>query len=171
MTLQSTINNSAYHNAEEDDTEKTPNSYPKVATYTSDGEKRKVTDNDTINRNSLHKLLIKQLILEIIPVIIPPIDQTTADGVALSGETLHAHRTVILKEIVTDATQRNAHVFKYPPVVNWIDTDMTIPQDGNTVGMPPILNTPVRIGAGPSVSPTRMGSQNIGSPRGSISPQ
>ena len=35
---------------------------------------------------------------------------------------------------------------------------------------PPRLNTPVRIGAGPSVSPTRTGRQEIGSPSGSIGP-
>ena len=39
------------------------------------------------------------------------------------------------------------------------------------VGNPPILTTPFCIGAGTSVSPTMMGSQDIGSPRGSIGPQ
>ena len=48
--------------------------------------------------------------------------------------------------------------------------DMII-RDGNTAVMPPILTTPVRIGAGPLVSPTRMGSHDIGSPRWSIVPQ
>ena len=33
------------------------------------------------------------------------------------------------------------------------------------------MTTPVRIGVAPSVSPTRMGSQEIGSPSGSIGPQ
>ena len=40
-----------------------------------------------------------------------------------------------------------------------------------TVGIPPILTTPVRIGAGPLVYPTRIGSKDIGSPRGSIGTQ
>ena len=44
-------------------------------------------------------------------------------------------------------------------------------RDGNTVVMPPILTTPVRIGAGPLVSPTRIVSQDIGSPSGYIGPQ
>ena len=33
------------------------------------------------------------------------------------------------------------------------------------------MTTPVRVGGGPSVSPTRMGSQEIGSPSGSINPE
>ena len=41
FTAQSTINNSAYYNSEEDDTESEPNRNPKVATYTSEVKKRK----------------------------------------------------------------------------------------------------------------------------------
>ena len=58
LVIQSTINNSAYYNSEEDDAESNPNSDPKVATHTSDGNKRKVTDTDTTNVNSPQKLLI-----------------------------------------------------------------------------------------------------------------
>ena len=75
LTLQSKINNSAYYNSEEDDTESDPNSDPKVDTHTSDGNKRKVTDTDTTNGNYPHKLLINRLTPEIIPVVIPPIDR------------------------------------------------------------------------------------------------
>ena len=62
LTIKSTINNSAYYNSEEDDAESNPNSDPKVATHTSDGNKRKVTDTDTTNGNSPRKLLINRLI-------------------------------------------------------------------------------------------------------------
>ena len=69
------------------------------------------------------------------------------------------------------AARSGAHVFPYPTVVNWKNTDGTIPRDRNTSGIPPRFNTPVQVGAGPSVSPTRMGSQEIGSPSGSIGPE
>ena len=63
------------------------------------------------------------------------------------------------------------HVFKYPPVVNWKDTDGMITCERKTVGIPPRETTPVRIGTGILFSPTRMGSQDIDSPRRSIVPQ
>ena len=62
LTLDSTINDSAYYHLEEDDAENDPNSDPKVATHTNDRKKRKVTDTDTTNRNYPHKLLINQII-------------------------------------------------------------------------------------------------------------
>ena len=90
FTAQSTINNSAYYNSEEDDTESNPNIDPKLATYTSDVKKRKATNNDTTNRNSPRKLLINRLIPEIIPVTISPIDKRITEDAAGSGENLHA---------------------------------------------------------------------------------
>ena len=54
LTIQSTINDSEYYGSEEDDAAINPNRDPKVATHTSDGKKRKVTDTDTTNRNSPH---------------------------------------------------------------------------------------------------------------------
>ena len=51
LTLLSTINYSEYYNSEEYEAESNTNSDPKVATYTSDRKKRKVTDTDTTNRN------------------------------------------------------------------------------------------------------------------------
>ena len=97
LTIQSTINDSAYYNSEEDDAESDPNSNPKVTTHTT-------------NRNNPHKLLINQLIPEIIPATIPPIDQTISGDAAGSGETLQARCTILLKEIVTDAARSAAHV-------------------------------------------------------------
>ena len=77
-----------------------------------------------------------RLIPEIIPEIIPTINPPTEDGVAASGGTLHVGRTILLKEIVTDAARSDALVFKDHTVVNWKDMDGTIPQDRNTVGTP-----------------------------------
>ena len=104
---------------------------------TGNGNKRKITDTETTNRNSPHKLLINWLIPEIIPIIIPTIDLTTADGVAASGGTLHARRTFILKETITDAVRRGARVFKHLTLVKWKDTDRTITHDRKTVVTPP----------------------------------
>ena len=55
-------------------------------------------------------------------------------------------------------------------VVNWKNTDSKISQDENTSVSPPGLTTPALIGGGPYVSPNRTGSQEIGSPSGSIGP-
>ena len=114
-----------------------------------------------------NNILITQIIPDIIPVVVPPAPWFTC-GVMASTGTLHARRTIVLKEIVMDAVCSAARVLKYPTVVKWVDTDRTSPQDRNTVRMPPRLTTSVWIGAGPLVSTTRMESQDIGSPRGSI---
>ena len=116
------------------------------------------------------KLLINRLIPEIIPVVILPAPWIV-DGVAASSGTLHVRQTMSTNDIVTDVECTSARVFKDHTVLNWKDTDGLIRQDRNTVRVSPILTTPVRIGAGTSVSPTRMGSQDIGSPSGSIGPQ
>ena len=97
LTIQSTINDSAYYNSEKDDAESDPNINPKVATHTSDGKKRKLNYTDTTNRNYPRKLLINRLIPEIIPVAIQLIYQTIAEDAAESGETFHARRTILLK--------------------------------------------------------------------------
>ena len=102
LTLQSKINDSAYYNSDKDDAEIDPKSDQLVATNTSDRKKRKVTDTDTTGRNSPHKLLINRLIPEIIPIKIPSINPPIADGVAASGETLHARQKITSEEIVTN---------------------------------------------------------------------
>ena len=58
----------------------------------------------------------------IIPVVIPSVNQTAADGVALSGRYFHVVYAVLHKEIVTGATCSAAGVIKDPLVVNWKDT-------------------------------------------------
>ena len=167
---QSTINDSTYYNSKEHNAESDPKSDQLVATNISDGKKRKVTDTDTINRNHQQKLLINRLIPETTPFIILP-SPRLAEEVAASSGTLHAHQTIISEDIVTDVARSGVRIFKDPTVVNWKDTDRTIPRDGNTVRMLPILTTPVWIGSEASVSPTDTISQEIGSPSGSIGPQ
>ena len=125
FTIQSTINNSAYYDSEEDDTEIDPNKDPKVATHISDGQKRKGTDTDTTNGNSPHKLLINQLIPEIILVAILPIYRTIADDAAGIGDTLHVCCTILSKDIVMDAARSAAHVFRDPADVIQHGTDRT----------------------------------------------
>ena len=143
LTLQSTINDSTDYHSDKNDAKSDPKSDQVVATHTSDGNKRKVTATDTTKGNSPHKLLSNRLIPEIITAVIPPVNQTTADRVAVSGRTLHVVRMVLSKEIITGAVHSDARVFKNLPLVNWKDTDGTIPRERNTVGMPPRATTPV----------------------------
>ena len=90
LMIQSKINDSAYYDSEENDSEIDPNSNPKVATHTTNGY-------------TPHTLFINRLNPEIIPATIMPIDQTIAEDYAVSGETLHARHTILPKETVTDA--------------------------------------------------------------------
>ena len=98
LTIKSTIKNSVYYGSEEVDAESDPNSYPNLATHTTNG-------------NDPHKLLINWLISDISSAATPPIDQTIAEDSGGSGETLHACCTILSKDIVTDAARSAAHVF------------------------------------------------------------
>ena len=107
MTLHSTINNSAYHDSEEDDAESDLKIDQLVATHSSEGKKRKVTDTGTTNRNPLQKILIKRTI----PVIILQIDPPIADGFVAIRGTFHARQTIASKYIVKDTACIGARVF------------------------------------------------------------
>ena len=126
MTIQSTINNSG-----EDDTESDPNSDPQVATYTTNG-------------NSPHKLILNRPITKIILGPIRPIDQTITEVVAVIGETLDVHQTIISKEIVTDAARSGAHIFRNPREVIRTGRDGTTPRDRNTTVAAARLTSPVQ---------------------------
>ena len=115
-------------------------------------------------------ILINRLIPDIIPGVILSIDQPNMHGIAAGERTFHVCPTILPKERITDAALSAAHVFKCPPVVNWIDTDRTISLDGNTVGMTLRLSTPVCIGVGLSFSPINMWIQ-LAVKGGSIGPQ
>ena len=171
LTIQSKIKDSVYYISEENDPESDPNSNSLVATHTSDGKKRKVTDTDTTNGNCPHKLLINRIVPEINPVAIPPIDQTITEDATGSGETFHAGCTILSKEIVTDTACSAAHFFRTPADVSRHGTDGTTPRDvSNAMGSTRLASL-VRIGGSTTGSPSRTGSQDIISPRGSISPQ
>ena len=98
FTLQSTINDSAYYYSEENDAEIDPKSDQLVATHTSDGKKRKVTDADTTDGKFSKKSLINRIIPEIIPVIILSVNPPITDGVAENGRNLHAHQIITSRE-------------------------------------------------------------------------
>ena len=114
LTIQSTINDSAYYDSEEDDAERDPNSDPKVATYIT-------------NVNPPHKLFINWLIPDIIPGAIPPIDQTITEDAELIGETFEALQTIHSKEIVPDAARSGARIFRTPGDVSRTDGEGTTP--------------------------------------------
>ena len=78
MTLQPTINDSADYHSDKNDADGDPKSDQVVATHTSDGKKRKVTDTDTTNGNSPQNLLINRTL----PIIIMPIEPQITNGVA-----------------------------------------------------------------------------------------
>ena len=122
LTLHSKINDSVYYNLDEDESESDPKRDPLVATHTSDGKKRKFTDNDTTNGNYPQKLLINRLI----PVIILTIELTIADGVAAVRGTAHARHTIALKVIITNTVRSGAHIFQNLAEVNRKDTEETI---------------------------------------------
>ena len=171
LTLQPTINDSSYYNSDKDDAKSNPKRNQVVGTDTSDGNERKVTATDTTKGNSAHKLITNQKIPAVILAVIPPVNQTNADGVATSGSNLHAVHAVLHKDVVTGAARRAARVFKDPPLVNWKDTGRTIPRDRNTAGIPPRDTTLFCIGTVSFVTPISIRSQNIEGPRRPIIPQ
>ena len=84
------------------------------------------------------------------------------------GETFHARRTNILEEIVTDVECSAAYVFRTPAEISQHGTDETTPQYGNTAIGSTWLAPSVRIGGSTTSYPSRTGSQDNKSPRGSI---
>ena len=98
LTLDSTINDSAYCHSDENDAEINSKSDLLVATHTSDRKKRKVTNTDTTNKNSQQILWINQTL----PIVMPPIDLMVSDGVAAGRGTNHARQTTDSKVIVAD---------------------------------------------------------------------
>ena len=89
-----------------------------VATHNSDGNEKDITDIDTTKGNSPNKLLANREIPAIIPVLIPLVNQVTADGVATIGWNFHAVCVLLYKDIITGAMRGIAGVIKYPMVVN-----------------------------------------------------
>ena len=121
--LDSTINNSAYYNSDEDDGESDTKRDSFVSTHTSDRKKRKVTDTDTMNVNSPQKYLINPTL----PMIIQLTDPRIKDWVASGRGTTHARQKISLKVIITDTAHSGARVFQDPTVVNQKDMYGKIP--------------------------------------------
>ena len=145
LKIQSTI-----HNSVEDDVESNPNINPKVDIYTSNG-------------NFPYKLFINWLIPEIIPGAIPPIDQMIAEDAAGIRETLEARKTILSKEIVTDAACRGAqrccaYFWNYGDVSR-TDGDGTTLRDGNTAVAATRLTSPVQIFQSTTNSQSQIGNR------------
>ena len=152
-----TINDARYYNSEEYDAENDPNSNPKVATHTSDGKKRKVTDTYTNNGKYPQKILINRTI----PIITTPIDRWTTNGVAACRGTPHAHQMPTLNVIITDTAHSSTEFFRTPGDVSRTSRGGTIPRNCSNSIRSPTMTFPVIIGGVTTVSPTRTGSQDI----------
>ena len=148
-----TINNAGYYNPDKNDAEGNIASNQKVATHTSYGKKRKVTDNTNINLQQ--KLLINQNLLIITTIIDPRIPVR----VATCGSTPRARTTPANKQAITDVAGRSARVLRTPGHVSRTDRDGTTPRKRNVFGMG---KGPVMIG-GATVYPTCgiMGIQDV----------
>ena len=138
LTIESTINNSAYYNSDKNDADSDPKSDPLVDTHTSDGKKRKVTNTDTTNGNSPKILLINRTFL----VIISPIDPWLPGGIKTGRGTTHSCQTHALKVIVANTPCSGVRVFRTPGDVIQMGRDGTTPRGGNTSIRPPPGWTP-----------------------------
>ena len=94
------------------------------------------------------------------------IDPWIKDGVAACGKTQHARPTPTLKGVITDMACSSAHIFRIPGDVIMTGRDGTTPRGGNVVIRSPGVNYPVLIGGVTTTYPTRMGRQEIVSPKG-----
>ena len=84
---------------------------------------------------------------------------------------MHAQRTTLSKEIITEAARSAARVFWTPADVSPHGTDGTTPRYRNTDIGSTRLTYPVLIGGSTTGSPSRTVNQGIISPLGSIGPQ
>ena len=76
---------------------------------------------------------------------------------------MHALQMIALKVVVTDVTRSVTHIFRYPVVVNRKDKYGKIPRFGKSSRRFLRLTSPVLIGCGTTVSPTRICSKEISS--------
>ena len=114
LTIQSTINKS-----DVDDAESNPSSDPQVSTYIT-------------NRKSLKNLFNNRFTPKIIPGEINPIEQLVTEDDPLIRETLNAHQTMILKEIVTDTVHSGTCIFQTPSELSRTGKDGSTTRDVNT---------------------------------------
>ena len=112
LTLQSTIYNSTDDHSNKNVAKSNPKSDPLVSTHTSDGNERKISDTDTTKGNFPHKLLMNREIPAIIQGVIPPINQTTADGVAPTGSRLAKNISEATADRASWTKANNHYYFK-----------------------------------------------------------
>ena len=99
-----------------------PESDPKIATHTSDGKKRKVTD--TRNGDS-QKIVLSNRTL---PIITTAMNPQIDDRFATCGLSPHNIVTPLTTEAITGATRRSARVLWTLKHVSWTVRDSTPPQ-------------------------------------------
>ena len=157
LTIQLTISNSAYYDSEEHDAVSDTKSDLLVATHTSDGNERKITDTDTTKINPPHKLILNRLIPNIIPGAIHLIDHTITEDVAGIRETLDTRQTVLLKEIVRDAERSGARILWNPMEVSRTGRDGNMTRVVNTSVAAARLTLPIQNFHSTSDYPTRTG--------------
>ena len=125
-------------------TQKDPKSVQLVATHTSDGNERKITDTDTTNSNYPHKLILNRIIPNIIPGAICLIDHTITEDVAGIVDTLDTRQKILSKEIFMDAARSSVHIFQNSKEVISTGRDGTTSRDGKTVIAAARLTSPIQ---------------------------
>ena len=142
-----------------------PESGPKVATHTSDRNKRKVTD--TSNGYSQQKLLSNRTL----PITTKTTNPRIPDRFATCGGTPHDLARPTTKAVITYAARSSEHVLRNPWHVIRTDRNGTTPCDWDVSVSPPWDNRPVLIG-GIIVNPTtgHIGSQDFLNKRQSAPP-
>ena len=157
-----TINDAGYYESDKNDAKGNPASDPKLATLTSDGKKRKVTD---ANIENLQQTL---LINRTLPIIATNIDTLILDRVATCGGTPRARTKPTTKGVLIDTALISVRVLWTPGCVSRTGRDGTTPVNTPHAVNSPRENGPVLIG-GTTVSPTCgiMGSQDIFNKHGS----
>ena len=135
LKLQSTINDSAYYNSEEDVAKSDTKRYPLLDTCTSDGNNKKALiltlSKEIIHKNywQTEKCQRSSKASSCRLTKLPRMGLCQVEGICM--------RAFLHKEIVTGATRSAAGVMKYHPVVNWNYTGGTITVDRDTVGILP----------------------------------
>ena len=143
------INNSGYYesdSANTNDAKCDPARNPRVATHTSEGKKRNVTD--TRNRYLKQKILSNCTL----PIITMKFFPRIENRVATCGGTPHALAMPTTKEFITDTARSSVRVLWTPVHVRRTCRDNTTPGDCTVSLSSPRMNSPVLI-EGTTVSP------------------
>ena len=137
------------------DQKRGPSSYPKVYTYTTNG-------------NFTQNLLISRFVPKIVPAAICLVDHIVNEDPPGIQELLGSLRTVLPKASVTDAARSGAHIFQTPRKASRTYRYSSTKWDVNTVVATIMMNPPIPSSNHNSVSQAWTGTQEIISPRWSI---